>query len=311
VSVEVGHSASARTDHELGLIAIGVAISAWGVTGVIIKSIEMDSIAIAFWRFGIYASLLTAWLLARGGRLTWTLLRQAMPGGLLLSGDVILFFTAVKHTNVVNATTIGAMQPLVIAGFAWRMFGERISVREVVAAVIAIAGVVVVITESSGTPEWSGAGDLAALGALFAWSGYFILAKRSIGALSAFEFTVGSAWWTALVALPAGLVFGQDMSPPPGSEWPPLILLLLAGGILGHLMMNWGISRVPLWLSSTMTLLIPVLASIAAWVWLDEPLTLPQVLAMGVVVAALALIVTAQTPAALPAPGDPPVEFTP
>ena len=47
-------------------------------------------------------------------RLLW----KAAPGGLLLSGDVLLFFTAVKLTNVVNATTIGALQPLVIAVFA-------------------------------------------------------------------------------------------------------------------------------------------------------------------------------------------------
>ena len=59
--------------------------------------------------------------------------------------------------------------------------------------------------------------------------------------------------------------------------------------------MNWGISKVPLWLSSTLTLLIPVLASIAAWIFLDEALTVPQLIAMGVVVGALAVIVSAQT----------------
>ena len=51
----------------------------------------------------------------------------------------------------------------------------------------------------------------------------------------------------------------------------------------------------PLWLSSTLTLLIPVLASLAAWLFLDESLTAVQLVAMGVVVAALAVIVTAQS----------------
>ena len=55
-----------------------------------------------------------------------------------------------------------------------------------------------------------------------------------------------------------------------------------------------GIARVPLWLSSTLTLLIPVLASVAAWIWLDEPLTAVQLIAMVVVVGALAIIVTAR-----------------
>jgi drug/metabolite transporter (DMT)-like permease len=297
-----------QSERRLGLVAIGVAISAWGVTGVIIKSIHMDAIAIAFWRFLIYAALLTAWMYARGGRMSRRLLRRAAPGGILLSLDVILFFTAVKHTNVVNATTIGALQPLVIAGFASRMFGERIRGREIVAALVAIAGVIVVITQSSGTPEWSGAGDLAAVGALFAWSGYFVFAKRSNATLTPFEFTTGSAWWTAVVALPAGFAFGQDMSAPPESEWVPLIALLLIGGILGHTLMNWGISKVPLWLSSTLTLLIPVVASIAAWVFLDEPLTPAQLVAMGVVVGALAVIVTSQTSPTPLQPTDSPAD---
>ncbi len=297
-----------HSDQKLGLISIGIAISAWGVTGVIIKSIDMDAIAIAFWRFLIYAAMLTVWMHVRGGRLTWRVLRLSAPGGILLSLDVILFFTAVKLTNVVNATTIGALQPLVIAVFATQMFGERIRPREIAAALVAIAGVIVVITQSSGTPEWSGAGDLAAVGALFAWSGYFVFAKRSNATLTPFEFTTGSAWWVAAVALPVGFAFGQDMSAPPGPEWVPLIALLLIGGVLGHMLMNWGISKVPLWLSSTLTLLIPVLASIAAWIFLDEALTVPQLIAMGVVVGALAVIVSAQTNPTPLHPSDSPAD---
>ena len=112
--------ADAASDHKLGLDRRSlVADHAHGAcTSVIIKSIDMDAIAIAFWRFLIYAAMLTVWMHVRGGRLTWRLLWLSAPGGLLLSGDVILFFTAVKLTNVVNATTIGALQPLVIAVFA-------------------------------------------------------------------------------------------------------------------------------------------------------------------------------------------------
>ena len=300
-----------RSDYRLGLGAVIASVSAWGLTSVIIKSIDMDAIAIAFWRFLIYAAMLTVWMYARGGRLSWSVFRITFPAGLLLGGDVVLFFTAVKVTNVVNATTIGALQPLVIASFASHLFGERIRRREVVAAIVAIAGVIVIITQSSGTPAWSGAGDLAAVGALFCWSGYFVYTKRVSTQVSAFPYTTGTAWWTTAIALPVGLAFGQDMSPPPEGEWAPLILLLLVGGVIGHLLMNWGISRVPLWLSSTLTLLIPVLSSIAAWIWLDEPLNEVQLVAMGVVVGALAVIVTAQSTPAPLQPADCPADAVP
>jgi probable blue pigment (indigoidine) exporter len=294
-----------------GLAAVAAAVAAWGVTGVLIKSIEMDAIAIAAWRFMLYAMVLTAWLYARGGRVTVHLLRSSLAGGVFLAGDVMLFFTAVQLTNIVNATTIGAMQPIVIAVFATRVLGEQIHPREYAAAAAAIAGVVVVITQSSGTPEWSGAGDLAAVGALLTWSAYFIVAKRTAGTLTPLEFTVGTGWWVAVFSFPTGWIVGQDMSPPPGSELLPLLVLLVVGGLLGHSLMNWGIPRLPLWLSSTLTLLIPVFASVAAWIFLDEALTVWQLVAMAVVVGALAVVVLAQSRPTPVLPPQAPVEPVP
>jgi len=43
-----------RSDHNLGVTAVLVAVTAWGMTSVIIKSIDMGAIAIAFWRFLLY-----------------------------------------------------------------------------------------------------------------------------------------------------------------------------------------------------------------------------------------------------------------
>ncbi|MEQ9163468.1 MAG: DMT family transporter, partial [Ilumatobacter fluminis] len=217
---------SSSGDVRAGLIAVAAAVTAWGSTGVIIKVIDMNAIAIAAWRFSIYAVLMTIVLLVRGNRLTKHLLWTSLPGGALLAADVMLFFVAVRTTNIVNATTIGAMQPIVIAVYATRFMGEKIGRRDLLAAAVAIVGVVVVITQSSGTPEWSGAGDLAALGALFAWSGYFIVAKRTAGKLPPHEFTTGTAWWVGLFAFAVGLVAGQDMAPPSGDDWLPVVALI-------------------------------------------------------------------------------------
>ena len=294
VAVMTSETSTQAHGQSWGLAAMGLAISAWGLTSVLIKSIDMDALPLAFWRFAVYAVLITAWVRSRGGRINVRVIKRSAPGGLCLAGDVMLFFIAVKLTNVVNATTIGALQPLVVGVVAARMFGERVRPREIAAALAAIGGVVAIVVESAGTPEWSGAGDLAAAGTLFAWSGYFIFAKRAAGTLTPMEYTAGTSWWTAAVALPIGLIAGSDMTPPPRSEWLMLIGLIILGGVLGHAMMNWAIVRVPLWLGSTLTLLIPVVSSIAAWVFLDEGLTGVQVIAMGVVVAALASIVMSQ-----------------
>jgi drug/metabolite transporter (DMT)-like permease len=292
--------------HPLGLAAAAVAVAGWGTSGVIVKAVDLDPVAISFYRFAIYTTAVFAVLTIRNGLPPLSVLKYSMPGGLFLGMDVVLFFTAVKTTSVVNATTIGAMQPVIIVGIASRFFGERIRLREVAAAGAAIVGVVVVITRSSGTPQWSGAGDLAAVGALFAWTGYLVMSKRSAGRMTSMEYTLGTGFWTAVVSLPVGFVTGQDMSIPGPADWVILAVLVVMGGVLGHSMMNWALTRIPLWLGSVVTLMIPVVSSLAAWAFLGEALDTVQVVAIVGVVAALATVVTGQQrPAPVPDPTAP------
>jgi drug/metabolite transporter (DMT)-like permease len=292
--------------HPLGLAAAAVAVAGWGTSGVVVKAVDLDPVAISFYRFAIYTAAVFAVLTIRNGLPPLSVLRYSMPGGLFLGMDVVLFFTAVKTTSVVNATTIGAMQPVIIVGIASRFFGERIRAREIVAAGAAIVGVVVVVTRSAGTPQWSGAGDLAAVGALFAWTGYLVMSKRSAGRMTSMEYTLGTGFWTAAVSLPVGFIAGQDMSVPEPGDWLVLAALVVMGGVLGHSMMNWALTRIPLWLGSVVTLMIPVVSSLTAWAFLGEALDTVQVTAIVGVVAALAAVVTGQqSPAPVPDPASP------
>lgn len=286
--------ADTARDTRLGLLGVVVAVMAWGASGAVIKAIEMDGLSIGFWRFLIFAVVLVVWMHLRGGRLGVHAIRASAAGGVSLGLDVVFFFSAVKLTNVVNATTIGALQPVIVSVVAWRLFGERIRWRDVVAASVAIAAVVVIVLESSGTPEWNWRGDLLAVGAVFAWAGYFVFSKRSKGVITSQEYTAGTGLWTALICLGAGFVFGQDMSAPDAADWLPLLGLTFGAGILGHSIMNWSLVRVPLWLGSVLTLLIPVVGAVVAWIFLGEALSAVQIVAIAVVVTALASIVTGQ-----------------
>ena len=93
------------------LVALSVAMVAWGVTGVIAKSVDMGGMALAAYRTTVGAVVLTAALLVTGRRVTWADVRAAAPGGVFLGLDLVFFFSAVKLTTVANATVIGALQP--------------------------------------------------------------------------------------------------------------------------------------------------------------------------------------------------------
>ena len=255
----------------------------------------MSAPAIGAYRFTMYFVAVVAWMAGRRTPMTRRALWVSMPGGLWLAADVLLFFYAVKHTTVSNATLIGALQPVLIMAVSVRLFGERPRHRDVIAAMVAIGGVAVVVIIAAGQPTWSGRGDLAAVGAMICWGTYFIMSRRAQATLTSTEFTAGVSFWAAIVSIPFGLLLGQDLSWPIAKDWPLLLFMTFGVGFFGTSLMNWSIGRMELWLASTMTLIIPIASALLAWWILDEPITGPQAAAMAVVLGALGVIVLGQS----------------
>ncbi len=279
----------------LGLGAAAIAVSAWGLSGVIAKDIDMGGIAIGAYRFMTYGIVLAAFMALRRTPISMRVMRESMWGGLALGADVAFFFSAVKLTSIANATVIGALQPVVVSVVAARFFGERIGRRDVSLGLVAIIGVGAVVLTGSDDSGRALSGDLLSIGALLSWSAYFVFAKRAKERITSQEYTIGAALWTGAVNFPLAFLFGQDLSWPSANNWLWLLILAFGAGLLGHSMMNWSIQQIPLWISSTFTLLIPVVSAIAAWIWLGEPVTVLQMVSMVVVLMALAGIVTSQT----------------
>ncbi len=278
-----------------GLLGAAFAVSAWGLGSVLAKVIDMGGLAIGVYRFLMHFGFLWLWMYFRGTPFTLAAARKSFWGGLALALDVAFFFTAVKLTSVINATIIGALQPVLVGVVAARFFGERIRGRDALWSVLALIGVFGVILAGGDSGVSDFRGDLLAVGALFCWSAYFVASKQSKGKMTSTEFTTGSAMWTGLLNLPLALAVGQDLSAPDGRDFLLLLAMILVAGVFGHSAMNWSLVQIPLWVGSTFTLLIPVAASVMAWLLLDEPLTLVQVAFTALVLGALAAIVVGQS----------------
>ena len=133
----------------LGLIGAAVAVSAWGVSSVIAKQVDMGGLAVATYRFASYGIVVAALMAARRQRIGVRVMRASMAGGIALGLDVALFFSAIKLTTVANATVIGALQPIVVAIAANRFFGEVIRPRDMALGSVAVGGVIVVVLGSA------------------------------------------------------------------------------------------------------------------------------------------------------------------
>lgn len=275
-----------------GILATTAGVSIWGASSTMVKSIDgIDAIGISFHRLVIGAALLVAVHLARGGRITWSMLRISAAGGVAFGLDIVLFFSALRETSVANATVIGALQPILLAPIGVRLFGEQLGKRVVVWSIVAVAGTAIVVLGATGVPEWSLRGDLLAVGALGSWTAYFVASKQARRKLATLEYFTGLSVVACAVVAPFALVVGADLSPADTSDWVTIVVVTVFSGALGHVLLNWSHEHVPLQVISLLTLLVPVVATIGAVTFLDESVSPLQWFGMAVVVAALAVVV--------------------
>lgn len=274
----------------LGLAgAFGAAVS-WGASGVIAKVIELDGLAVVAYRFWLSAIALGVFMTVTRRLPSRATFIAATPGGLALAADVALFFSAIKLTTVANATVITAAQPLLMMYLGSRFLGERVGRSQLLWSMVALAGIGLLVSGSIGSEEWSPLGDALAVGALVAWTAYLFLSKARQDRVGPLAYTAVTAFWSALGATVIGLAIGQDLSWPETRDWVLLGVMAFGSGLGAHLLMNWALTKIPVWLGSTTTLMIPVSASAMAWIWLNEPLGLSQLAGIGLTLAALAAI---------------------
>ena len=275
----------------LGVLSAVAAVVVWGTSSVLIKEVEgLNGVAISAFRLWIGALLITPAFIASGGRVTKQLLRLSFWGAVAFAADIVLFFSALQHTSVANATIIGALQPLLMLAIAGPLFGERPRWTDGLWGLIAVAGAAVVVFGGDAGGANGSGGDLLAVGALLAWTAYFVSSKTARTQLTSFEYLVGLSLVSAVLIIPVPFLLGQPLGSPTGEGWALITIIALVNGALGHFLMNWSHEHVPLVAVSLLTLGIPVVSAAAAAAFIDEPLELLQIGGMAVVLGALAVV---------------------
>jgi len=288
----------------LGPAAILLAVAGWSVTNTLVKVSDLPALTFAFWRLWIGSAVLVAVTLCSGRRLGWEVVRASAPGGMLLGVEIALFFSAIKRTSIVDVTMIAALQPALVLLVAGRMFGERVTARDVVLTLLSVVGVAVVALGSAGSPAWSLAGDLLAVGSLLAWTGYFLVSKRVRERVNTLEYFTVVTVVAALVVTPitllsrVGIVVGQP------EQWLWLALFVL-GATTGHLLVAWALPYVDASVSSLLMLAQPVFSAVAALVILGQPLTPVTVVGGAIVLGSMWAILSRQRRIAAAEDGPP------
>ena len=275
-----------------GRASAAVAVCCWSVGNVIVAGFDLPGLQIGFWRLLLGAAVYTTFLYAGGRRITWATARLVALPAVTIALEIAVFFVAIQHTSLANATTIGALQPILLMVVASRRYREQVSGWLVGVAVVAVGGVSLVMFGGGGVADGHLRGDLLAVMSMVLFSAYFVFVKDVRHRVDTFTLQTTSMAIGALVLLPLAAIDSGRLVPPfpSWSQWGWLALLLAVPGT-GHFLMNWAHLHVSLTLAGLLTLAIPVLSAGGGWLVLDQRLTVVQVLGMVVVLSTLVLVV--------------------
>lgn len=308
---------AARSPIWLGMLILYVV---WGSTylGIAVAVDTIPPFLMAATRFLIAGIVLLAWSVAREGRSFHAPTRRewrdsAIVGSLLLGGGMgLVAFGEQTVPSGITALLI-AMMPVWVAILGRVVLGERLPWLAGIGIVVGFVGVAIL----AGPTVTGGVGALDALGLAaiilspIAWASGSLFAShratlpRQPLVATGVQMVCGGLVLAAAAAL-SGELATFHVSTVSSESLTAIVYLTIVGSLLAFTVYGWLLRVAPLPLIATYAYVNPIVAVILGAIILGEPIEPRTVLAGGVIVAAVALIVTARGRMARPQPAADP-----
>ena len=235
-----------------------IAACLWSTSGVLIKMVDWNPLAISGVRSAIAAVVIG--IAVRRPRLTWS--ARQIAGTLCYAASVTLFVMAVKWTTAANAILLQYTAPVYVALLSAWCLDEPASPSDWLAIGVMLVGVsLFFVDELSTTGFW---GNVAALASGVAFAG-LIVSLRSQKHGSPFESVLFGNLLVALLTIPA------MRGPSPGATgWWALIILGVFQLGLAHLLYATALKSVPAIEGAITPMIEPILNPLWVFLWLGE-----------------------------------------
>lgn len=217
--------------------------------------------------------------------------RAAVLGLLNIGLFFALLFVGAYRLPGGVAAVAGAVQPLVVAGLAAGLLGEKLRLQTVLTGLAGMAGVAMLVLNAQARLDVIGVA--AALGGAVSMAVGVVLTKRwgrpaPLLAMTGWQLVAGGVLLVPVAVLVEGA--------PPALSPTNAAGFVFLGGIgtaLAYTLWFRGVHALPATAVTFLGLLAPLVATAAGWLVLDQRLTAGQAIGATVVLAAL---VTAQLP---------------
>lgn len=285
------------------VLALGIVYVVWGSTYLAIRIVVQDlpPLSSAGWRFLCGALILAAILASRGGvrrlRATWPQLRGCAILGFLLpaaGNGLVSVGEQLGAPSGIAALLIAAVPLWVIVYRASST--DKPSRRTTAGVLLGFAGLVGLITAAGIGGEVLIGPCLVIVVASICWSfGSWkvpsLTLPRDPFVVAVYEMAFGSAF-----LMLGGAVSGENLVPrsAPVDSWLAWVYLVIFGSVIAFTSYVWLLNAAPISLVATYAYVNPVVAVMLGWLVFAEPVTPAILIGGAVVIAGVALVVSAE-----------------
>jgi len=285
-------------------LALAIVYVVWGSTylGIELAVRTMPPFLMASMRFLIAGPLLYVWATRRGDRSDRPTARHWLSAFLIAAPMLAIGNAAVgwaeQTIDTGTASLIIASVPLWMALLDRVFYAQRLARTMVIGLAVGFGGVGLLVA-----PGGSGAGDSRAILLVFsslAWALGSLYSRQAPQpqrplVAAAMQMTAGGLI-LAVVSAVSGEASGFHVSQVSLESWLGLAYLVVAGSLIAYTAYMWLLREVPTSLVGTYAYVNPVVAVMLGTVVLGEPLTWRTLVGGGVILASVALIVSAPKP---------------
>jgi drug/metabolite transporter, DME family len=279
-------------------VLIALAAVSWGTTGsvtaVLVSRTGAGALLIGSVRMAVAAALLLAgaWWVAGSLRVDPADRRRCLAMGMSMAAFQATYFSAVTLLGIAVAALIAiCCAPLLIAGLAAAILGERITGPVAGALALGVAGTALLIVGPRTVADVSArfvAGVLLALGASLAYALYVVLAKATLARTAPLPLAAASFTVAAIVLAP--VLAGADAPRQIALGWPWLLYLGAVTTAGAYAIYTIGLRHVPASAAGVAALMEPLTATLLGVFLFGERLGAPGVAGAVLLFAALGLL---------------------
>ena len=202
-----------------------------------------------------------------------------------------LFVGGLARTSVANGALIVSSTPIVITLFSTITGKERIGALHWAGTLLSFLGIYIVVGRGADVSGASLIGDAMLLGAVVCWALYTIgarplMARHSPVGVTALSMLIGTLVYLPLASPNLGRVVWADVS---SITWIKLVYSSLFALCVAYTIWYAAVRAIGNARTSVYSNLLPIVAMLAAYVWLHEPLGLAKLGGAAAVLAGVAL----------------------